>query len=185
MGGAMCIVALTLIGCSGRKPEPIPAIPAPDPYLITPGDTLDIVVWREQQLSGPVQVRSDGMITIALLGDVQAAGLTPEQLGDNLRQGLIRYIDSPNVVVRLATSSRRYFVIGNVSTPGMFELRPNQTFLQAIAVSGGFTPFASRGNVRIIRPGSSTGPIEPEYNAIINGQAPDVVLQNNDTIVVP
>jgi polysaccharide export outer membrane protein len=178
-------VAWTLVSCGGRKAEPIPPVPAPDPYVITSGDTLDIVVWRETQLSGPVQVRSDGMITLALLGDVQASGLTPEQLGENIRQGLLRYVDAPNVVVRLATSSRRYFVIGNVSNPGMFELRPNQTFLQAIAVSGGFTPFASRGNVRIIRPGSNSGPIEPDYTAIINGQAPDVVLQNNDTIVVP
>jgi polysaccharide export outer membrane protein len=181
----MLVASLVLLGCSTPKPEPIPQMPDPDPYLITAGDALEIVVWREEQLSGPVQVRSDGMITLALLGDVQAADLTPEQLGENIRQGLLRYLDSPNVVVRLATSSRRYFVIGNVAAPGMFELRPNQTFLQAIAVSGGFTPFASRGNVRIIRPGSPTGPIQPDYSAIINGEAPDVVLQNNDTIVVP
>jgi len=65
----------------------------------------------------------------------------------------------------------------------MYDLRPNQTFLQALAIAGGFTPFASRGSVRIIRPGSPA--IEPDYDAIVSGEESDIVLQNNDTVIVP
>jgi polysaccharide export outer membrane protein len=186
MGGAMCaaLLGVTLgLGCSAHT-APIPPLPPPDPYQINAGDTLEIIVWREQQLSGPVQVRPDGKITMPLLGDVQAAGMTPEQLAEELRQGLIRFIESPNVVVRLGVSSQRYYMIGNVSKPGMYELRPNQTYMQALAIAGGFTPFASRNSVRIIRPGSQS-PIVPDYDAISRGEAPDIILQNNDTIVIP
>jgi polysaccharide export outer membrane protein len=183
----MCAVlaATMLLGCASSAPTGIPALPPPDPYEITAGDALEIIVWREAQLSGPVQVRSDGKITMPLLGDVQASGLTPEPLAEEVRLGLLRFIDAPNVVVRLNVSSRRYFIIGNVGAPGMYQLSPNLTYLQAIAIAGGFSPFASRGSVSIIRPGSANSPIRPSYDAIIKGNEADVMLQNNDTIIVP
>lgn len=184
MGGAMCAVMILAVGCTPtRTPRP-PEIPAGNPYEILPGDQLEIIVWKEPQLSGPTQVRPDGKITLALLGDVQAAGLTPEQLSENIRQQLVRYIDSPNVVVRLNTSSRRFFISGMVRAPGTYELRPNQTLLQAIAVAGGFTDFADRNDIRIIR-ASVPAPLRPNYDAIVAGEEPDVALRADDTIVVP
>jgi polysaccharide biosynthesis/export protein len=188
MGGAMCAMAVVASGCFASRRDPgleQREAAAPAHYEIGADDTLDIVVWREEKVSGPVQVRPDGMITIPLLGDVLAAGQTPEQLAENLRQGLARYIDSPNVVVRVVTmGSRRFFVIGNVPKPGMYDMRPNQTFLQAVAMAGGFTDFAKRGSVRIVRNGGGA-PVEPDYDAISRGEAPDILLEPNDTIIVP
>ena len=179
----MCAVLLLLLGCAASKPiAPAETAPA-GPYRIGTGDTLEIVVWHETQLSGPVQVRPDGMITVALIGDIAAAGSTPEKLADDIKQGLVRYVDSPNVSVKVVASGRRFFIIGNVRAPGSYELRPEQTFLQALAVAGGFTEFASRGSVRIFRAGKA--PLEPDYKAIVRGTAADIPLEPNDTIVVP
>lgn len=184
LGAAIGAGLLAVAGCTApRMPRP-PDLPAADPYQILPGDLLELIVWKEPQLSGPVQVRPDGMITVALLGDVRAAGLTPEQLAETLRQGLVRYIDAPNVVVRLNTSSRRFFISGNVRAPGTYELRPNQTLVQAIAVAGGFGDFADRDDVRVIRPGAAA-PIRIDYDAIVTGRDPDLRLQPDDTIIVP
>jgi polysaccharide export outer membrane protein len=159
---------------------------SPAPYQIGAHDTLDIIVWGEDRVSGPVQVRPDGMITVALVGDVPAAGMTPEALSESIRTGLSRFIDSPNVVVRVAaTGSRRYFIIGNVRAPGAYDLRADQTFLQALSVAGGFTDFASRGAVRIIRQSGGPLPDRIDYNAVVSGDAPDIRLEPNDTIVVP
>jgi polysaccharide export outer membrane protein len=156
----------------------------PGSYRIAAGDTLDVVVWREEQISGPAQVRPDGMITIALAGDIHAAGLTPEELAAQIQGVLSRFIDNPNVVVRVsAMGSRRFFVMGNVKTPGMYDLRPGETLIQALAVAGGFTEFANRGHVKLMRTGAS--PTERDYDAIVAGAVADVPLEPNDTIVVP
>jgi polysaccharide export outer membrane protein len=210
-GGAICATLFVLAGCAAKHPiapdyptrtpadtalpaavltpagAPLPvAAPSPAPYHIGANDTLEIIVWREDKISGPVQVRPDGMITVALIGDVPAAGLTPEALSENIRTGLSRFIDSPNVVVRVAaTGSRRYFIVGNVKAPGAYDLRADQTFLQALSVAGGFTDFASRGSVRIIRQSGGPLPARIDYNAVVSGDAPDVRLEPNDTIVVP
>lgn len=184
MGGAICAALLFFMGCAATRPLPTPVADAPKAYRIAPGDTLDVIVWREDKISGPVQVRPDGMITVPLAGDLQAAGLTPEEVAKTVREALARFIDDPNVVVRVtAMNSRRFFVVGNVRTPGMYELRPDQTFLQALAVAGGFTEFAARSRVRIVRNGAS--PLELDYDAIVKGEAQDMPLEPNDTIVVP
>ena len=183
MGGAMCAALLLVAGCTPTRHVPTAVPDAPKAYRIAPGDTLEVIVWREDKLSGPVQVRPDGMITVPLAGELKAAGLTPEELAQATRDGLARYVDDPNVVVRVAMGSRRFFVVGNVRAPGMYELRPEQTFLQALAVAGGFTEFAARGRVRIVRVGAP--PVEPDYDAIVQGAAQDVSLEPNDTIVVP
>lgn len=189
LGGAICAMATLVGGCASHpiSPELTNRDPAtPIQYMIGAGDTLDIIVWREDKISGPVQVRPDGVITVSLLGDVAAAGLTPEQLAESLRQGLARYIDRPNVVVRVAVmGSRRFFVIGKVAKPGMYDMGPEQTFLQAIATAGGFTDFANRSGVRIVRRGGGGTPVEPDYEAITRGEVPDVRIEPNDTIIVP
>jgi len=183
MGGAICILSM-LAGCATTSVTVAPEVPMPGPYQIAAGDTLEILVWREENVSGKVDVRPDGMITLPLAGDVRAAGMTPEDLGKTLHDRLSQFIDNPNVVVRVVTmGSRRYFVVGNVRSPGMFDLRADLTFLQAMAVAGGFTDFAARGKVRIIR--VSAPPVMADYDAIVKGIAPDIRLEPNDTIVVP
>ena len=194
MGGAMCAALLLAGGCA-KTPAALPPVdpttqadPAASsaPYQIGPGDTLEVLVWREEQLSGPVQVRSDGMATIALVGDVRAAGQTPEALAADIRTGLARFVDEPHVVVRVAAPlSRRFYIVGQVRGPGMYELRANQTYLQALAVAGGFTDFADRDDVRIIRRSGAGATIEPDYDAIVEGEAPDPLIEPGDTIVVP
>jgi len=175
---------LLLVGaCAANLPTPPPEPHETTPYKISAGDTLDVVVWHEDKLSGPVLVRSDGMITIPLLGAVQAAGLTPEALAQDIRKGLAHFVDDPNVVVRVAATGNQFFVVGNVKLPGAYPLRPDQTFLQALAVAGGFTDFADRGGARIIRQDGTR--VNPDYDAIVRGTVPDVRLNPNDTIVVP
>src|SRR4030095_787676 len=105
----MCALVLTLAGCAPARPVAEPQVQAVA-YRIAPGDTLDIVVWGEDKVSGPVQVRPDGMVSVALVGDLQAAGKTPEELADHTGQALARYIDNPNVVVRVAAAGRRAFL---------------------------------------------------------------------------
>ena len=184
MGGAICIILLFLAGCVPSKPAAPQAPVLPGPYRIAAGDTLDVIVWHEEQVSGPAQVRPDGMITIPLAGDLHADGLTPEELATQIQGVLSRFIDSPNVVVRVAAmGSRRFFVMGNVKTPGMYELRAGQTLVQALAIAGGFTEFANRGHVKVIRAGAN--PMERDYDAIVAGAVPDLPLEPNDTIVVP
>lgn len=180
----MCALILAAGACAPSKPAPPPPLPTPNPYRIAAGDTLDIVVWGEDKVSGTTQVRPDGMISVALVGDLPAAGVTPEQMADRIREALTRFIDSPNVVVRVAaTGSRHFFVMGNVRTPGMYDLRAGQTLIQALAVAGGFTEFARESRVKVIRAGSA--PMEIDYNAVVRGDQPDVLLELNDTIVVP
>jgi polysaccharide export outer membrane protein len=184
MGGAMSALLLLMAGCAASKPAQPQTPPAPSPYKIAAGDTLEVIVWHEDQVSSKVDVRPDGMITVPLAGDIRAAGLTPEELAAQIQAALVRFIESPNVVVRVAAmGSRRFFVIGNVRTPGMYDLRPKQTLIQALAVAGGFTQFADSGHVKIIRAGAD--PMEYDYNAIVRGKAPDVSVERDDTIVVP
>ncbi len=180
----MCALLFAVAACTTAKPAPPPQAVASDPYRIAAGDTLDIVVWGEEKASGPVQVRPDGKISVALVGDLPAAALTPEELAIMIREALAHFIDNPNVVVRVAaTGSRQFFVMGNVRSPGVYELRAGQTLVQALAVAGGFTEFANQSHVKIMRTG--TAPIERDYNAVVRGDAPDVVLERGDTIVVP
>ena len=179
MWGLMLLVG----ACAANQPTAPPPPHEVTPYKIAAGDTLDIVVWREETLSGPALVRSDGMITVPLLGDVTAAGLTPETLSQNIKEGLAHFVDDPNVVVRVAATGNQFFVVGNVRTPGAYPLRPDQTFLQALAVAGGFSDFADRGDTRIIRQDGTR--VNPDYDAIVRGTVPDVRLNPNDTIVVP
>lgn len=180
----MCALLLAFGACASSKPVPVPQPVAPTPYRIAAGDTLDIVVWGEDKVSGTAPVRPDGMISVALVGDLPAAGQTPEELAIRIREALSRFIDKPNVVVRVATTgSRHFFIMGQVRAPGMYDLRAGQTLIQALAVAGGFTDFANQSHVKVIRAGAA--PMEVDYKAVVRGNVPDVLLESNDTIVVP
>lgn len=189
MGGAIAgaMLMVTLVSCLPSSSVP-PAPPPPRPavaYRIVPGDVLEILVWREDTVSGPVTVRPDGMVSVSLIGDITAEGLTPEELAAEIEKNLQKFIETPKVVVRVNQSARRFYVVGNVNGPGMYGLLPQQTLVQAIAISGGFSTFADRGSIRIIRQAGPQVAPEYDYDRIISGSDPDVMLETNDTIVVP
>jgi polysaccharide export outer membrane protein len=134
----------------------VPA-PAPEPYRIGPEDVLDISVWNNDALSRVVPVRPDGKISLPLVPDVQAAGLTPVELRDSLRQSLAAYITSSEVsVVVREVHSFKVSVLGEVKSPGRYELKSHATILDAIALAGGFNDYAARGKILIIRQSGGT-----------------------------
>src|SRR5579859_5261490 len=121
-------------------------------YRIGPQDVLKIDVWKEDQLTRTVPVRPDGKITLPLINDVQAAGLTPMELAGVIRDGLRKFINEPQVTVTVSEiNSRRIFVTGEVMRAGAFVLFPHMTVLQALSTCGGFTQFAREKNIYVLR----------------------------------
>lgn len=157
-------------------------------YVIGAEDGLQVTVWKDPTLSGTFPVRPDGMISLTLLGDVQAAGLTPMQLTATLTEKLKKYIQDPIVsVVVVAVNSKRVFVVGEVGHVGPMAMTPGMTPLQAIATAGGLTPFAHAGKIYILRgePGKQKQ-IPFDYKKALKGDAKQLIsLQPGDTIVVP
>jgi polysaccharide export outer membrane protein len=156
-------------------------------YIIGPEDSLQITVWREPTLSGTVPVRPDGKISMVLLGDVQAAGLTPMKLSADITERLKKYIQDPSVsVIVLAVNSQRIFLIGEVGHAGAIPMTPGMTPLQAIAAAGGLTPFANSKHIYILRgTGASQQKIPFNYKDALKGDSKqDIALLPNDTIVV-
>src|SRR2546425_5940902 len=158
-------------------------------YRIGPEDVLDISVWNNTALSRAVPVRPDGKISIPLLNDVQAAGLAPMQLREVLTQRLAEYIPAPegSVIVR-EVRSIRVSVIGEIKTPGRYELRSRATVLDVLAQAGSFSDFASRGRIFVLRPNGTTMKRIPfNYNKVIaaDGEHENFFLQPGDIVVVP
>ncbi|NLI80366.1 MAG: polysaccharide export protein [Deltaproteobacteria bacterium] len=158
-------------------------------YRIGKGDVLDISVWREPMLSGETLVRSDGMISVALLGDVKAMGRTPMELRDEIQNRLKEYLGEPAVTVTVKTPvSQKFYVVGEVRTPGEYDLVKELTVVQAIARAGGFTEWAVKDQILLIRKeGSSERKIKINYKEIVKGKdsGQNLTLRADDTIVVP
>jgi polysaccharide export outer membrane protein len=158
-------------------------------YLIGPQDVLDVSVWKEPELTRTVPVRPDGKISLPLLNDVQAAGLTPSQLAAQITTSLKKYVTDPQVTIIVAViNSQRVFIIGEVLRAGAFPLLPGMTVLQALSSAGGFTQFASLGKIYVLRNENGKQTKYPfNYKAAINGKQVEqnLVLKAGDTIVVP
>jgi polysaccharide biosynthesis/export protein len=158
-------------------------------YKIGPLDVLKIDVWREEQLTRLVPVRPDGKVTLPLLNDVQAAGLTPMELAGVISEGLKKYINNPQVTVTITEiNSRRIYVTGEVARSGAFPLLPNMTVLQALTSAGGSTQFAKIRNIYVLRTEGGKQVKHPfNYKDVINGKKPEdnIQLQAGDVIVVP
>jgi polysaccharide export outer membrane protein len=189
------ICALVLgAGSPGCATRVMPPPPEPDPmnlddYVIGPTDQLKIDVWKNPELSLTVPVRPDGKISLPLVDDVQAAGLTPLELKEVLIQALREYVENPDVTVVVAeVGSPIVFLLGGVARQGAIPLSHNLRVLDAIAFAGGFTQFADRGDVRVLRR-TPNGLVEHrfDYDAYLDGDAPEsnFRLQPGDTIVVP
>ncbi len=163
----------------------------PDPpsgYTIGAEDILDVTVWNNTGISRTVPVRPDGKISLPLLDDVQAAGLTPKQLKADLTRRLAKYIGSPEVsVVVREIHSLKVAVIGEVRKPGRFDLRGRTSVLDAIALAGGFNDFARRSKMTIVRvQGSTVTRIPCDYNKVVSeGPIETFFLRPGDTLVVP
>jgi polysaccharide export outer membrane protein len=159
---------------------------SPD-YIIGADDQLKIDVWGNTQLSTVLPVRPDGKISMTLVNDVMAAGLTPNQLAADLTARLTKFLVDPTVgVTVMGVNSKRVFMVGEVGRPGPLELTPGMTMLQALATTG-LTPYASRKHIYILR-GDPAHPrkVYFDYNkALKKGDMQGVTLIPGDTIVVP
>lgn len=157
-------------------------------YVIGPDDTLLISVWKEQDLTETVPVRADGMISMPLLNDVQAAGLTPMQLASSITDKLKKYVADPRVtVVVTQMNSQRVYVTGEVLHPGAMNLVPDMTVLQALA-NAGFTQFANTKGIYVLRTENGAQKKYPvDYKKLIKAGSSErnILLKPGDTIVVP
>ena len=176
-----------------KKPDDVPGAQAPtanDPtYVIAPEDVLNINVWKESDVSGSVPVRPDGKISLPLLNDVQAAGLTPMQLANSLAEKFKQYITDPKVSVTVATvNSRKVYVLGQVGHPGAVVLTPDMTVLQALTTAGGPTVYAKTSKMYILRneSGKQTR-LDFNYKEVVKGRDANqnVPMKPGDTLVVP
>jgi polysaccharide export outer membrane protein len=161
---------------------------AADGYVIGASDILTITVWKEPTLSGNVLVRPDGMISLSLLGDLPASGLTPLQLADQISTKLKKFIQDPNVsVVIYQIHSKVVYLLGEVQKKGPVEMTPGMTLLEAVASGGGLTDFANTKKIYILRKsGGAQQRIFVHYKEALKGDgAYNVALQPGDTIVVP
>src|SRR5207247_598372 len=163
--------------------------PLADNYRIGPEDVLDISVWNNSAVSRVVPVRPDGKISLPLLADVQAAGLTPGELREVLDKMLAAYITAPEVsVIVREVHSFKVSVLGQVKTPGRYELRNRATVLDVLALAGGFNDFANKSRILILRQdGRVLRRFSFNYGGLVSGDdtRQDLFLQPGDVVVVP
>jgi polysaccharide export outer membrane protein len=180
---------------AAKPPETAPAAKNPEetrPLAVDPKtfqigaeDILFIQVWREQDFTRQAIVRPDGKITMPLIGEVQASGLTPDQLTTALAESLSKFLNNPQVnVTILAVNSKKYYITGEVNRPGAFPLAVPTKVLEALSSAGGFREFASVKKITILRKGQR---LKFNYKDVIKGKNMDqnILLENGDYIIVP
>jgi polysaccharide biosynthesis/export protein len=161
--------------------------PGDDSFVIGNDDVLAINVWKEPDFSRSIQVRSDGKISLPLLGEVQAAGRTPLQLKEDITTRLLSYITKPEVTVMVEQiNSKKFNILGQVAKPGSYSLALAPTVVDAIAIAGGPRDFAKQKSIYILRqnPGGQTR-IVFNYKDFLKGKIQNVKLEPRDTVVVP
>lgn len=156
-------------------------------YVIGPEDVLYVHVWKEETLSRTVPVRIDGKISLPLIDEIEAAGLTPLQLKENLINRFREFVDIPNVsVIVMEANSFRVFVSGYVKLPGVVRLRAETSILQLISMVGGFTEWANQKKVLILRKENGKEKrITVNCKRIVDGKDPNFILKSGDTVIVP
>ena len=158
-------------------------------YVIGSQDMLDISVWREPDFSRTVPVRPDGKISLPLLNDMQAAGLTPSQLAEELTKSLNKFVTNPQVTIIVTQiNSQRFYVLGEAARPGAYTLIPDMTILQGLSNAGGFTPYANSKKIYLLREeNGKQQKLSFNYKDVISGKRTEqnIALKNGDTIVVP
>ena len=190
--GAASVVLGLVLGCQAPQPPPpeFEAAPKEGVYVIGAADRLRVDVWQNDKLTlAEVPVRPDGKITVPLVDDVQAAGLTPDELKASITEKLSEFVQNPTVtVVVLAPHSKRAYVLGEVRSAGPISLGSDMSVLDAITAAGGFSPFAKKSSVRVLRriEGKELD-YTFDYDAFVAGKAPgtNVLLRPGDTVLVP
>jgi polysaccharide biosynthesis/export protein len=167
-----------------------PAKPHDDTFIIGVDDVLAVNVWKETEVSRSVPVRSDGKISLPLVGEVQAAGETPHQLELAIAKRLQSYISEPEVTVIVQQiNSQKFNILGQVTKPGFYSLANSPTVLDALAMAGGFRDFAKKKSIYVLRqnPDGTTARLPFNYKDVIQGKnaAQNVKLQPHDTVYVP
>ena len=189
---AMSLAAGSLVAPQVATAQPVPPRPGlttpgavPGDYRIGPEDVLDIVVWRTADLARTVPVRPDGKISLPLVNDVQAAGLTPIQLRVVLQRGYEAFVNEPEVAVIVKEiHSFKISIMGKVKNSGRFELKSRATLIDALAMAGGFAEFAKRDHILIKRRDGTTAVFNYDKFAEDAG-AGNIDLQPDDIIIVP
>ncbi|MHB8878821.1 MAG: polysaccharide biosynthesis/export family protein [Myxococcaceae bacterium] len=183
---ALALAAGLFAGGCAHQSKAIPP-PGNDPFRIGREDVLDIAVWRDADLSRVLPVRPDGFISMPMVGDVKAEGLTPLELAERLRGSLQAYVLDPKVTVIVReVNSSRVFVTGEVARPGSYPLRGRMSLLQAVALAGGFTAFADSDGMVLLRVGKNGGRYPVRYSDLVGeGRRGEVYLEPGDTVVVP
>jgi len=155
-------------------------------YKIGKGDVLEINVWKEEDVSKTVKVRTDGAISLPLINDVKAAGRTPVELKKAIEQALKKYIDTPTVsVIVQSQESRKFYIIGEIKQTGEYPLQKDLNVVQAITLAGGFTEWADKDDILLLRKQkNSTKRIPLDYYNLISENKNNFQLQADDTIVI-
>jgi polysaccharide export outer membrane protein len=155
-------------------------------YRIGPEDVLEVVIWKNADLSKIVTVRPDGMITLPLIGELQAGGLTANEVRDGIKARLERFKEIPEVSVTVAdVRSYNLYILGEVRTPGRYQVKSHTTLLQVLALAGGFTPFAATEKIILVRRDQHANEqrVRIRYRDLI--KRGDVGLSPGDTVIVP
>ena len=190
---AIGVCSIMLSGCF--KPDVIvPPGPPEEGFVLGPEDVIEVVVWKNPDLSKQVVIRPDGKISLPIIGDVPASGMTADQLAKDIAQRLKAYKENPSVSVNVVEVNSYYvFVVGEVGTPGKLPLKSYTTILQALSLAGGFTQFASTNDIQVVRNiTNSEGKIKElriplRYDDLISeeGGRYNLSLKSGDTIIVP
>jgi polysaccharide export outer membrane protein len=190
-----CGIFLPLLFSCAQQTLQLAPIPLDDQgisqdYQIGPEDVVEVMVWKNADLSRVVNVRPDGKISLPLIGDIQAAGYTALQLKDEITEQLNTYYkESPQVsVIVQQINSYAIYILGEVRRPGKYTVKTGTTFLQAISLAGGFTEFASTNRIllkRKVDENNSESSMNIKYKAIISGVQRNIVLKSGDTIIIP
>jgi polysaccharide biosynthesis/export protein len=165
-----------------------PASAVPADYVIGERDVLTIVFWKEKDLSAEVMVRPDGKISLPMLNDIVAVGLTPEQLAEQVAKSATKFVRDPSATVMVkAVNSRRVYVIGEVANPGAFPISSDMNVLQALAEAGGLLEHANRGDIVVVREENGTERrFQFDYDDVVRGRdtKQNIKLLPGDTILV-
>jgi polysaccharide export outer membrane protein len=164
------------------------SVEVPSDYVIGVQDVLSVVFWKEKELSAEVVVRPDGKISLPMLNDIHAVGLTPEQLAEEVAKAATRYVrDTGNTVMVKEIRSRRIYVIGEVTRPGAYQLADQMNVLQALAEAGGLLEHANKGDIVIVRQeNGSEKRYKFNYDDVVRGRdtSQNITLRPGDTILV-